>query len=169
MKPATDATLMTPPWPARDHAGQEAQGQIRQGTDIQVDHVELLGARQGGGLAGEAEARIVDDDIGNETLPLEIDREFLHRVRHREVAGDRGDGDVGMRGEHALDAIELAFIAGDENETMALGGADLREGLADPSRSAGHQDQLARLCGCHAAGLTQSDGWGNPAHFGPRH
>jgi len=133
-------TLSTPPcWP--HHAGQQAQREVDQRADIEVDHVELLGTIERGGFAHQAEPGIVDEDRGLKAPRREIICQCAHTLRPRQIAGQHHR----PRPAGGSDVVAIASSRASERATSTSGwpaAAKMRASFgADARGCAGHQYQ----------------------------
>ena len=128
-----------------DHGGKQAQAQIGERPDIEIDHPQLLIARQIDGISGEAESGIVDQDVGYEAALFEHYRETRARFRQAEIERKHIDLHLVPGADDALDAVELTFAARNQAERMAATCQQHGEGLADPARGTGDQNSPSHL------------------------
>ena len=79
---------------ARQHAGEEELGQVRQGGDVDLDHLEFLVEGRGGEGAVDAEAGVVDQGVDGEVAVGQLPRDLLRGVAEGEVRRQERDGDA---------------------------------------------------------------------------
>jgi hypothetical protein len=123
--------------------GDERKRQIGERPHVEIDHRELFLEIDLGRRAGQAEAGVVDHDVGldvvhGQQIADAIDRVGLPKIdRHHQWAlvAERRDR-VGKLGEAILPAR-------DQDELMAMLGEDASERGADAGRSAGDQRDRA--------------------------
>ncbi len=130
--------------------GNEGERKVGQRPHVEVDHGELLGAVERGGVADKAKAGIVDDHLRFEPAAGERIGNGFRRIGSRDVHAQNGGArpslcrnGVGERGKRLLAAC-------DQNEFVTVGGKFVRQRRADPRRRAGDQrdgtPRLAHVC-----------------------
>jgi hypothetical protein len=135
---------------ASQQAGEEAQRQLGQRPDIDVDHAELVVEGHVGRRAEQAVAGVVDDHVGVRPRRSKVVGKGRAGAPFAEVEGDRHDGGFVLAGQHARDAVELGFAARHDDEPVALPRQQLGKGLADPPGGAGDERELAGTAPCPA-------------------
>ena len=89
MKPSTEATLSTPPLPARDHARQEAAREIDHGVHVEIDDLPELRRILVLEEAGRHQRGVVDEHVGVEAEAPQRLSTSAQPLDRAEIAGER--------------------------------------------------------------------------------
>ena len=116
-----------------------AQREIGEHAAIEVDHGELFGAIEFGGIAHETEAVIVDHDRRLETFLRERSRDVCRPVRAGEVGDNYTGAGMTGAGDFVGKCCELRLPPRRHHHLMAVRGEHARQRSANADGSAGDQ------------------------------
>src|SRR5579862_7447960 len=120
-------------------AVDEGQRQFRERADVEVDHAELLVARQVGGPSDESETGIVDDDLRLELEQQELPANPDCRVTLLEVHRHHDRTGMPRRGDVIGKRVETILPPRHQDKRVAVRRKNPRQLRADAGRSARYQ------------------------------
>ncbi len=122
--------MMVPP-AAGDHAGRRGAGEDEDGADQDVEHALLVGQRPQKERRGQAEARVVHEDVDRPRPVAQAVGDPLHLLPVAQVRGERFDLDAVPFAQPPGDLFQANGVPGDQDEPVTVGGEPPRESVAD--------------------------------------
>ena len=101
-------------------AVEPAQRQVGERADVEIDHGELLGAVEIGGLAEQAEAGIVDHDRGLEAGGAQGVRQPRRAVGLAQIGGDHVRARMTGGGDLVGQGVQLRLAPRGEHQRVAV-------------------------------------------------
>jgi len=140
---------------ARDHFGKKKTGEVGEGGDVDLDHLDLALQWQVREMSLSAEAGVVDEHVYLESCRLQRGGELRGSIALRKVAAkDVGLNVIGfpqVRGE----GFELILASRDEHKLRAIASKTLCQFQTDARGGAGYEDGFKTHTINEAAGYTQ--------------
>ena len=123
-------------------------GQLDQGTDVHVNHLELAGAVGLGEGANRAEASIVHQACELEARGLDLRKDRLRRLRLSQIRGDDGDRHALPGPQLCRERLQPVPPPRHQHEVALVLRGQLGQLTADAGRGA--RDECRVSVGCHA-------------------
>ena len=138
MKLATEATLRMPPR-CRARLGDEAERQLGEHADVEVDHGELLLAVEARGEAHQTEAGVVDQELRLKAALAQLILDPRRGIGLAEIDDDDMRPRVAALLDRVGQRLELRRAPRGEHERVAVVGEHVGQRRADAGGGAGDQ------------------------------
>src|SRR2546423_2230691 len=117
---------------------------MRQGRDVDLNHLQLARELGLGELSAEAKAGVVNEDLDRDILVAEEIEDLLGRFASAEIGGEDVHFDVVFSLDLTGCCLERVTVAGDEDEIESFSGEDLRDLEPNAARAAGDETSFTR-------------------------